>query len=126
MAGVKYIGCKLPSGLFLDFYKGDAPGAARDLSRRIALAGTNAYTDKKGLVGSDNGGYGITAVDADSWEEWKKTHVGFDPLVNGLIFEVNKKEDAIKEGAQRESVLNGMEGARPTQDDGVEDVGDRK
>ena len=77
------IGCKLPNGLVLRFR--DRPGI------EYTLNGANASR----VIG----GYGITTIPADFWEEWKKVHAGFPPLAKGLIFEqvtVAKAEDQAK------------------------------
>lgn len=92
------IGCKLPNGLTLQFRK--RPGTPE-----YKLNGANASR----VIG----GYGITTIPSDFWEEWKKAHVGFPPLANGLIFEQSSVAKAEDEAKEKSAIRSGLEPIDP-------------
>lgn len=114
MPNTVFVGCKLPSGLYLDRADTEAtPGIAPDESQRVMLNGTSSVTDRSGLILPYSGGYGVTEVDADFFNDWMARHKDYPPVKNGLIFVVDKEADARKEARGRAGVQNGFEGANP-------------
>ncbi len=84
------IGCKLPSGLVLDYpNKPNKEGHLVDSDRkdRVSLRGVKHSK----IVGSP---YGLTQVDAEFWAAWKKANPKFPALLNGTIFEAANAEEA--------------------------------
>ena len=78
------IGCNLPHGLVIRLY---APELGEDgkntvmkpASEEVKLNGANSSK----IIG----GCGLTEVDADFWEEWKKQVRDFAPLKRGNLWE---------------------------------------
>lgn len=90
------VGCKLPSGL--EIRVGDAS---------VVLNGANSNT----VV--DDTGFGITKVDGEFWEAWKKGHHDFTPLVNGLIFAHDDQAKTRSQAKENAKELTGLEGIDP-------------
>lgn len=113
-AGLVFVGCKLPSGLYMDHRNVDAmPGVPPAEGERFLLKGTNSVTTSAGQHLPDSGGYGITAVPADFFADWMARHKDFPPVRNGLIFAIANEADARKEAKARGEVLSGFEGLDP-------------
>lgn len=106
-----WVGCKLPSGLILDV---DGPGGQVDLEKRVVLNGTNSAM-VGGIVDPNSGGYGLTEVDGEFFENWLQSHRDYAPVKAGLIFQVANEGDAKKEARARAKVDNGLGGAVPDQ-----------
>lgn len=114
MAGkTVFVGCKLPSGLFLDTKAADStPGEAPDETQRVMLNGTGS-TYQGGILVPGSHGYGVTEVDADFMNDWMARHKDFPAVKNGLIFIVQSEQDARKEAESRAKVQSGTEGVNP-------------
>lgn len=109
-----FVGCKLPGGLYIDSADAEAlPGVTPNPEQRILLNGMNSVTDSAGLILPGSGGYGITEVDADFFNDWMTRHKDYAPVKAGLIFVTQKEGDAKQEAQSRASVQSGFEGVNP-------------
>lgn len=89
------VGCKLPTGLFMD-----VDGV------RVELNGKNSS-----LV---IGGYGLTEnVDKDLFDRWMDQHKDSAVVLEGFIFAQNKTNDAKAQAADNADNTNGFEGINP-------------
>lgn len=89
MAQTITIGCRLPSGIVLEL-----PGKAP-----VHLAGQRQAQERSKIILLSQDDYGVTDVDLDFWNEWKRLHSGngenmFAPLKNGAIFEAKNTSEA--------------------------------
>lgn len=97
------IGCKLPAGMFLELGKVNT-----DSHRAVRLNGAN--TSKIQLLA---GGFGLTEVDAEFWEAWKKKHAWLKALKDELIFAVVDLPSAQAAAVEREKEVSGFEPLDP-------------
>lgn len=91
------VGCKLPHGLII-----------KTGGKSVALAGANSSA----IIG----GYGLTEVDKDFYDAWRKEFATFAPLKNELIFVQEsraKAEGRAKEQAEVKSGLEPLDPAKP-------------
>lgn len=80
------IGCRLPHGLIVRH-----PNP--EISIEYKLNG--AFSSKLFKAdGSPASSFGITEVDADFWEVWKRAYHDYKPLKNGVIFEAKTPQEA--------------------------------
>lgn len=104
MAGTVAVACKMPNGCILDLDRYEKTNDKGDVrlvrgSKRVTLKGWARRAEQPITT---IGGYAITAVDADFWEEWSKTHADFGPLVDGLIFAMPTFERAKSRALEQE------------------------
>lgn len=109
------VGCKMPSGIVLhltDDVKGPN-GKARKRVREGSSVTLNGFAVKFGQQARHpiRGGFGLTLVPADFWEEWlKQNKATFPPYVNGLVFAHKDEASAQLEAASRaRDVRSGLE-----------------
>lgn len=78
------IGCRLPSGLVIE---------VNDI--QVTLAGQRQSQERSPIILLSEDDYGLTDVDADYWEAFKK-RVGqdFAPIKSGAVFEAKNHGDA--------------------------------
>lgn len=88
------VGCKLPHGLVITVG-----------GKSVTLAGANSSH----IIG----GYGMTQVDKDLFEAWKKEFASYAPLKNGLIFEQASRSSAESEAKERSDIRSGFERLNP-------------
>jgi hypothetical protein len=88
------VGCKHPSGLHLDI-------PTRDGRKRETVKG-NAW--KFGASNDFPGGYALTEIDAEHWEEWLKNNKDCSLVVDRVIFALPKLAEAEKEAVNLEKV----------------------
>lgn len=90
-----FIGCKLPCGLTIDH------GGVS-----VTLGGSRSP--------GASSGFGVTPVDKDFWDAWRKSlGGGFAPLDSGAIFAVPTLSAAKGEAKSRRNVKTGLEGLNP-------------
>lgn len=82
------IGCRLPCGIILDL--ADASGKIV----KVELNGQNSAQEGSPIILLSKKDYGITYVDSDFWEAWKKEFSAFPALTSGAIFEAKDERDA--------------------------------
>lgn len=95
------VGCKIPNGLVLD-YNGV----------NVELKGGRVALDEDGRPLSDRetpGGFGITEVDADFWEAWKKANEGLCFLKDGTLFAIPELKDAKTMAKELKDTKTGLE-----------------
>ena len=92
MAGIIKIGCTLPHGIVLELD-----------NKFVTIAGANQNTSEYFKI---LGEYGLTDVDSDYWNEWKKRNWAFDPLVAGALFEAGKDDKSAKDKAKEQAQLD--------------------
>jgi len=82
---VMSIGCRLPTGLVIEI----------EGANRVTLEGQRQTQKGSKLILLSEDDYGVTQVDTDFWEAWKK-HVGpnYAPLKSGAIFEAVDEKSA--------------------------------
>lgn len=97
------IGCRLPSGIILDLEKD-----GKVIS--VELAGQRQSQQRSPVIILTPDDYGLTEVDADFWEAWKK-QVGpeFAPLKNNSIFEAKNKTEAKAKAKDAKEQKTGLE-----------------
>jgi len=105
MSKTVVIGCRLPCGLVLDMV--DASGK----EVKVVLNGQNSSQEGREIILLSNRDYGITDVDAEFWEAWKKKYAGYEPLVTKAIFEAKDERDA---KAVHKEVKDEQTGHEPT------------
>jgi hypothetical protein len=78
------IGCRLPSGLI-----------AEVTNVRVTLHGQRQAQERSPIILLSEDDYGLTEVDADFWEAFKK-RVGPDyaPIKSGAVFEAKNQNEA--------------------------------
>lgn len=112
------VACKLPNGLHLDLK--DSTGG---LVRRVTLRGT-AYAQEKGPPGPIPGGYMITQVDEDFWNEWYKRHQSMEIITKKLVFANSRSDRTRDQAVEQEEIRSGMERLDPDKPgSGLEKVG---
>lgn len=82
------IGCRLPCGVILDLIN------ASGQQVKVALNGQNSAQARSPIIMLSEDDYGVTDVDAEFWEAWKKQYADFQPLKVGAIFEAKDERDA--------------------------------
>lgn len=97
------IGCRLPSGIVLDVEK-DGKVVS------VELAGQRQAQQRSPVIILTPDDYGLTEVDADFWDAWKK-QVGpeFGPLKNNSIFEAKNKTEAKAKAKDAKEQKTGLE-----------------
>lgn len=122
------IGCKLPAGLVMEIVEpgkddsgkvGVMPAPA---GKRVVLKGAHSVPRIKGALGEFPAlpvyPYGLTVVDKDFWEAWKKRHEVFGFMKDGSIFEAPNQDAAMKMAKERlNSVSTGLEPLTPPTDE---------
>lgn len=88
------VGCKLPHGLII-----------KTGGKAVTLNGANSAR----IVG----GYGLTQVDKDFFEAWKKEFAQFPPLKHGLIFAQEKPASADSQAKEQADIRTGLEPIDP-------------
>jgi len=89
------VACKLPHGLIIK--TGD---------KSVTLAGANSSA----IIG----GYGLTPVDKDFYDAWRKEYANFAPLKNELIFVQESRAKAEGQAKEQAEVKSGLEPLDPT------------
>lgn len=123
-SGVVMVGCKHPSGLVLEIdesrEEAPTPGANEvkvhyPTGRKVVLNGSNStHPDSPQVAkGRAVGGYGLTAVPEDFWNEWVAQHQDFPMLKNNTLFAHATQDGITSEAANRRDVKNGMEPMDP-------------
>jgi lipid II:glycine glycyltransferase (peptidoglycan interpeptide bridge formation enzyme) len=84
------VGCKLPHGLVI-----------KTGGKSATLAGANSSR----IVG----GYGLTQVDKDLFDAWRKEYADYAPLKNQLIFVQEKPASAESQAKEQAAVKSGLE-----------------
>lgn len=82
------IGCRLPCGITLDLVN----AAGKEV--KVLLNGQNSAQEGSPIILLSERDYGVTDVDAEFWEAWKKQYADFQPLKVGAIFEAKDERDA--------------------------------
>lgn len=104
------VGCKLPNGMICEVGR---PGD--DNHRHVRLNGSNANV----VVGADGkpvvGGYGLTTVSKQFWDEWLKTHKRLDFVRNGFVFVHNDMASARDHAHDLAGKRNGFEAVDPNE-----------
>lgn len=115
---------KLPWGvdLFLDQEGTDEqtgkPIRVPRLDTRVRLNGANSAK----IIG----GYGMTEIDADFWNEWVKTHRNFEPLRSGAIKAQPTRERAFAQAVDEKELKTKLEPIDPDKPgEGLTRVSDR-
>ncbi|WP_182356661.1 hypothetical protein [Komagataeibacter europaeus] len=93
------VGCKLPNGLVLRFGE-----------RKVILSGANSSR----VVG----GYGLTSVPSDLWEDWIKRHADTPFVKKRLVFAQATPAKAEGQAKEQEAVKTGMEPLDPDHEKG--------
>lgn len=96
------VACKLPNGLVM-----------RAGEHKIILAGANASR----VIG----GYGLTSVPSDLWEDWSKRHAATPFIKKRIVFAQPNAAKAEGQAKEQEGVRTGMEPLDP--DAGAAGVG---
>jgi len=101
------VGCKFPNGLMLELGK---PGVSEGphAYRRVFLKGANTA-----LIQNVAGGYGLTEVDADFWEAWKKKFQHLSAIRDGHVFAQADVASAQAMAIEHEKERTGMEPLDP-------------
>lgn len=107
MAEMVLVGCKAPNGLILnlDSYE-KIPGAQNNAVRRIlgktvvTLKGWAFEVGKMADPTITSGGYRLTAVDADFWDEWFKRNAESSLIHDRIILPPPPRAKAVDAGAQ--------------------------
>lgn len=98
------VGCKLPHGLVMELGKvGD------EKYKRHVLFGANG--NSKGAIVA--GGFGITTVPADFWEQWTKKNRHLELLKNGAVFAQEGLEDTKAAAVATAGIRTGLEPLNP-------------
>jgi len=94
------IGCRLPSGLILEI-----PGKGI-----VEVAGKRQAQERSPIILLSEDDYGVTHVDAEFWEAWKK-HVGPDyaPLKSEALFEAADEKSVKSKVRELEKDKTGFE-----------------
>lgn len=79
------VGCRLPHGLILTVKTASGEKVS------VTINGMN----RSKIQGAT---YTTTVVDAEFWEQWKKSHVDYSPLKNGAIFAASTEDQAKYKG----------------------------
>lgn len=98
------IGCRLPSGILLELANG----------KQVELAGQRQTQERSSVIILTPDDYGVTEVEADFWEQWKKEFAGFQPLATGAIFEAKDDKDAKAIAKELRDEKTGHEGVSQT------------
>ncbi|CAK7193142.1 hypothetical protein COMNV_01355 [Commensalibacter sp. Nvir] len=93
------VSCKLLHGLYLDV-KG----------KRIRLNGImhSKYIERLSFT-PDPQAVGLTKVPREFWQAWLAEHQTYEPVLKGLIFASEKKQDALDEAKEKTGVKHGLE-----------------
>jgi hypothetical protein len=109
------VGCKLPNGVVLHLHESVKGPDGRPRNRilpdtDVKLNGF-AVPFGKSAPHEIRGGFGLTLVDADFWEQWYKLNGKTSPLaVNGIVFAHETPEAAQAEAVMRsKDVKSGLE-----------------
>lgn len=94
MADTVYIGCKIPNGVIISV-----------AGKTATLKGANSSQ----LIG----GFGVTEVDGDLWEQWSKDNEGHDLLKSNLVFVQTTAARANAEAKEKSEVNSGFEPLAP-------------
>ena len=78
-------------------------------TRRVTVAGKN----KRGLV---VGGFGLTEVQKDHWDEWLKTHGHLAPVKKGMIWAYSSRNGAESKAKELAEIKTGFEPIAPDND----------
>ncbi len=124
------VGCKLPSGLFLqnffmeEFQEQVMGGGTRTSKRAVRIeeiyhvCGNSLDISKIALGEVPNliiGGYGITSgIPRAFWEEWLRTNKDSHVVKNGLIYAEDNDAKARKRAAEGARLRSGLEPIDPT------------
>ena len=124
-SGMIWIACKVPNGLLLRLFDMiDVPEMTPNGPRTIKIAQQRGEPVKiNGSAVKFNtipdhpipGGYGLTQVRADFWEEWAEKNRDHDALKNGMLF-AQVKPDAAADQARAQhkaGIRSGMEPLDP-------------
>ncbi len=110
MAGIVKIGCTLPHGLVIHH---------NDVN--VTLAGANQNTNEFFKLLGD---FGLTDVDADFWNAWKKANGEFAPLKSGAIYEAADEKSAKAKGKEQATIDTGFKPLDPSSHGVEEDKGE--
>jgi hypothetical protein len=100
------VGCKLPNGLIMEVGKvGD------DRYTQVRLRGTN----DSNIVG----GYGLTEVSKEFWDEWFKKNKNLSFVKKGFVFAHGDMASARDVAKERTLELTGLEPLNPHKDERV-------
>lgn len=82
-------------------------------SRRVHVNGNNLHLvgKEKGIISV--GKYGYTRIDANDWDEIKKTYGSMAIFQNGLIFAESSKDRAEDRAEEQSETRHGLEPATP-------------
>jgi hypothetical protein len=94
------IGCKIGSGIIIEVGI-DKNGNKSERYRAVTLNGKNASK----VIG----GFGLTTVDKNLWEEWLKTHQDLTYIKKGLVFVQSDDARASAQALQDASKKTGLE-----------------
>lgn len=101
--------CKLPHGLVLRLYDmvpgDDGKKTPVIKGGEVVLAGANAS--------QIYGGFGLTQVPTDFWEEWVRQNKSLPALANGLLFAEPKRDRAIDRAEDQSDAKTGTEPLDP-------------
>lgn len=121
MADQVIVACKLPSGLLAEVVNNSGVrvrvafnGSAA--ARRLERADERGNPIDMGPLQSVKGGYGLTPVDADFWEQWIKENAEYPAVKAGLIFASSTSKGAATTpdaAAERAEIRSGLEPIDP-------------
>lgn len=100
---VVMVGCRLPNGMILRDPTKKAAAAVRLTGRNVPPTSGGLYIPPRP--------YGVTPVDAEFWEEWKKSYSWLPALKNGVIFEAKSVGELESKHRDIEKEKTGLEGA---------------
>ncbi|QHC34151.1 hypothetical protein [Komagataeibacter xylinus] len=93
------VGCKLPNGLVL-----------RSGEHKVVLSGANSSR----VIG----GYGLTSVPSDLWEDWAKRHADTPFIKKRIVFAQATPAKAEGQAKEQEGVRTGLEPLDPDNEKG--------
>ena len=103
------IGCRLPTGLIMQV--GD---------KFVELAGQRQTQMRSPVILLTPDDYGVTEVDADFWEAWKKQVTDkYAPLESGAIFEAKNTKEVEAKAKENKTRKTGHE-PLPQEDKNIE------
>ena len=104
-----FIGCKLPHGIVLQLTE----VAKSDRGDLVHVFNGEPITLKGQNSSSVIGGYGITEVPEDFWNEWLRQNSKLKAVRSGLIFAQPKRKEAMAQAADSETLKTGTEALDP-------------
>lgn len=110
--GTVVVALNQPQGIIFRLFRGE--GDTRSEYKRVKING-----NAEGLIGSldaaklPRGGYGLTTIDAQDWNEIKKQYGMLPLFTNGLIFAASSVNNAQAQAKEQSEVKSGYEPIDP-------------